>query len=148
MYRLCLTLIVLLFSLMAFLPDSYAKESKSEEATLEALEGRSLEEILEEEKTNKYKKLDDFLKDFDKGFSKNMGEKFEDLLIEDAFVDKDDEINTDSFETFNEQFDKMIEEDLADFEMFELNIDQLDVGLNIKEVGVISRADHPSGEAR
>jgi len=103
---------------------------------------KSLTEILEEEKANKYLKIDQFLEDFDKGFSWSTGEKFEDLLEEREFIEADDEITTDSFETFNEEFDKIIEEDLADFELFEIDTNDLERDLLTKK----SKAA-PKGEA-
>jgi hypothetical protein len=96
-------------------------------------EEKSLQEILDEEKTQQYGKIDDLLANFDKDYTKDIGEKFEDLL-EDSTVSEveEDEISTDNFEEFNVAFDKMIEEDLADFELIDIDVEDLESGLDIK----------------
>ncbi|MBN1492912.1 MAG: hypothetical protein JW938_02055 [Candidatus Omnitrophica bacterium] len=97
-------------------------------------EEKSLEEILAEEKTKQYGKIDDFLSNFDKDYTKDIGEKFEDLLEDDTGTEADeDEISTDSFEEFNVAFDKMIEEDLAAFELVDINAEDLESGLDSEE---------------
>ncbi|MFC1808638.1 hypothetical protein ACFL3D_00760 [Candidatus Omnitrophota bacterium] len=95
-------------------------------------EEKSLQEILQDEKTRQYEKIDDFLANFDTDYTKNIGDKFEDLLGDESVGDTDeDEINTDSFEEFNTAFDKMIEEDLADFELIDIDTEDLEGGLKI-----------------
>ena len=71
-----------------------------------------------------------------------MGEKFEDLLEEEQFLDQDDEISTDDFETFNKEFDKIIEEDLAHFELFEIDVDELEQGLMVQKTEVQPEAEN------
>jgi hypothetical protein len=96
-------------------------------------EEKSLQEILDEEKTQQYGKIDDLLANFDKDYTKDIGEKFEDLLEDSTVAEvEEDEISTDNFEEFNVAFDKMIEEDLADFELIDIDVEDIESGLDIK----------------
>ncbi len=107
-------------------------------------EEKSLQEILDEEKEQQYEKIDDLLANFDKDYTKDIGEKFEDLLEDGTEPDDgEDEISTDNFEEFNVAFDKMIEEDLADFELIDVAVDDLESGLDIKTAVEDSKPNNP-----
>jgi len=98
-------------------------------------EDMSLEEILEEERAQHHVRLDDFLKDFDEGYVENSEEDFDALLDEKIAIaseNEQDAIDTDSFEEFNAAFDKMIEEDLADFDLIDIDTEDLESGLDLK----------------
>lgn len=95
-------------------------------------EEKTLQEVLAEEKESGYRKIDDFLNEFDQGYTEDIEEKFDDLLSDDQAVgSEDDEINVDSFEEFNAAFDKIIEADLADFDLIDIKEDNLEAGLEL-----------------
>ena len=100
-----------------------------------------MQEILAEEKTGQYEKIDDLLANFDKDYTKDIGEKFEDLLEDNTGTEaEEDEISTDSFEEFNVAFDKMIEEDLADFDLIDIDQEDIEGGLGVNEVKMSNEA--------
>jgi hypothetical protein len=108
-------------------------------------EEKSLQEILDEEKTQQYGKIDDLLANFDKDYTKDIGEKFEDLLEDSTVAEvEEDEISTDNFEEFNVAFDKMIEDDLADFELIDIDVEDLESGLDIKAAVQDNDASDPA----
>ena len=121
-----------------------AQETKEQQAAADKnIQQPSLEQILEEEKAQKHKKIDDFLESFDKGYDKASHESLQDLLKNDnGAVDQDEEqIDTDSFEEFNEAFDKMIEKDIADFDLIDIDAENLESGLNITEENTIDQKE-------
>ena len=124
--------------------DTEKKVAAPTKDELNTPEGRTLEQILEDEQQAKFGKIDDMLDSFDEGYAQATGETMADVLKDDSGLGADDDaLGTDDFEAFNDSFDAMIEADVADFKLVDVEQEDLTADLGLDSQGQVLNSAVP-----